>query len=198
MAAALDRSVDGPGVTPTYTIYRYPSLLIDRVVLARGRSVIVRPVLPQDAALLQAFVTRLSPRTRHLRFHFGLSGLTDALSRSLSEVDYRSHLALVAETGAADGGPSLVADARYVVREDRATAEFGIVIADDWQGCGLGRALLRKLALCAQQQGLVRLVGDVLSHNHRMQALVRGLGGQIRPHFDDESLVNAEFLLRPA
>ena len=49
---------------PRFRIHRYPTTLIDRVQLRDGRSVTIRPVLPQDAALQQAFVAALSPAMR--------------------------------------------------------------------------------------------------------------------------------------
>ena len=47
---------------PEYRIHRYPSALIDRVSLADGRVVTLRPVLPQDADAERSFVGDLSPR----------------------------------------------------------------------------------------------------------------------------------------
>ena len=48
---------------PRFRIHRYPTTLIDRVQQGDGRSVTIRPVLPQDAALQRAFVAALSPAT---------------------------------------------------------------------------------------------------------------------------------------
>ncbi|HQY27791.1 MAG TPA: GNAT family N-acetyltransferase, partial [Burkholderiaceae bacterium] len=111
MAAAID----APAM---FRIHRYPAALIDRVPLADGRSVLVRPVLPQDGELQQRFVRALSPASRYRRFHSALSELPHATLAYLTQVDYASHLALLAETFDEQGGEIQVAEARYVRRSD--------------------------------------------------------------------------------
>jgi acetyltransferase len=172
---------------PPYRIHRYPSALIERVRLADGRAVIVRPVLPQDDEDLRAFVDALSPSSRRLRFHGGVRQVPAPVLRAMTSVDYDRHLALVAEPRC-DDGPSepvrLVAEARVVItRDDR--AEFAVAVADDWQGVGLGRAMLSRLAQHARARGIARLEGSVLADNAPMLALVRKLGGRLRSDPDD-------------
>jgi len=176
---------------PPYRIHRYPSTLIERVELADGRAVIMRPVLPQDAEPLDALVQSLSPASRRLRFHGGLRHLPAQALRALTTVDYERHLALVAEPRCDDGplqSARLVAEAR-VVLDDSGVAEFAIAVADAWQGAGLGRALLAQLARHARSRGISRLDGRVLADNARMLALMRRLGAEQRSDPDDASTV---------
>ncbi len=186
---------------PAYRIHRYPAGLIDRLNLPGARAVVIRPVLPQDAPAEQAFVGRLSLASRHKRFHVGLRQLTPAVLRQMTEIDYRDHLALVAqvldEDRPPDAEPELVADARYVRLAGTAEAEFAIAVADDWQSLGLGRALMARLARHARAQGLAALVGDVLPENRRMLVLMRGLGAHARPHPDGPQLVQMVYPLAP-
>ena len=51
-----------------YQIHRYPADLIDVVRLAGGQRVVIRPVLPQDADLTEAFFRNLSGASRYDRF----------------------------------------------------------------------------------------------------------------------------------
>jgi hypothetical protein len=67
----------------TYTIHRYPAELIDVVHLRDGGRVTVRPILPQDAEIVQAFVQTLSDGARRHRFFRTLRELpADLLRRS--------------------------------------------------------------------------------------------------------------------
>lgn len=167
----------------SYTIERYPTRLIDVWALADGRRVTVRPVLPQDAELEQALVRALSPASRVQRFLVPIRELPDAWLRRLTEVDYRSHQALIAE--AFDGDRALaVAEARYLVEAPGRDAEFAIVVADDWQRRGLATRLLQVLIGQATRSGLDRLFGDVLATNHAMLALARSLGFHVVRHPD--------------
>jgi len=160
------------------------------LVLVDGRCARVRPVHPGDAAAEQAFVAALSPDSRRRRFHGALNRLPAAVVEAMTVVDFRRHVAWVVEAGCADGGPTrLVADARFV-REQEAgaeadgavagdpqdAAEFAIAVADDWQGMGLGRLLLQRLAAHARALGIEVLHGSVLVDNAPMLALMRRLG----------------------
>jgi GNAT superfamily N-acetyltransferase len=159
---------------------RYPRSLIDRLRLADGREVIVRPVLAHDAAAEQDFVRALSPTSRLRRFHFGLRELPLSMLQAMTRVDHDRHVAIVAEAlddDGDDGAPPIVADARYVRDDDGTTAEFAIAVADDWQGRGLGRALMQRLARHALRHGLTHLAGDVLPGNTAMFAISEQLGG---------------------
>jgi len=161
------------------------------IELNDGRRVEFAPVNPQDAPAERAFVGALSLTSRYRRFHFGLRELSPEASRAMTEVDQHHHVAFVARP--ADGDATIVADARYVRRADSAEAEFAIAVADDWQGAGLGRALLTRLAAHARANGVERLFGDVLWGNPAMLALVRSLGARLRRNPGDSTVVRVEF-----
>ena len=76
---------------------RNDATFADRVVLVDGRSLVVRPVEPRDAAAEQAFVSGMSPSTRFRRFHFGLTELPGTMLRAFINADQTTHVALVAE-----------------------------------------------------------------------------------------------------
>jgi acetyltransferase len=173
-----------------YRIHRYPSILIDRLTLADGRVVTLRPVLPQDADAEQSFVGGLSPHSRRLRFHGAVNRLPDSLLQAMTAIDYQQHLALIAESVGTDGMLRLVADARYVV-DAAGGAEFAVAVADDWQHIGLGSAMLKRLAKHGRRQGLRYLEGAVLASNAPMLALMRRWGAAFRPDPDDADVLIA-------
>lgn len=178
------------------------ALAPERLALPGGRAVLLRPIYPRDAAAAQAFVGGLSLAARQLRFHVGLRQLSPATLRQMTEVDHHHHVALVAQAmdegmGEGEGGPRLVADARYVrLPEAPGEAEFAVAVADAWQSLGLARALMGRLARHARAAGLRTLVGDVLPENRRMRVLMQGLGASTRPHPEGPGLVQVVFELR--
>jgi GNAT superfamily N-acetyltransferase len=158
---------------------RYPSALIDRLTLADGRQVIVRPVMAIDAPAQQDFVRALSLESRRKRFHFPLKELSPTVLRQLTDVDHVGHVAIVAEAFADDEDEdeaTIVADARYVREGDE--THFAITVADAWQGIGLGRALMQRLLRYAARRGVVRLVADMLPGNTAMLQLAASFGGR--------------------
>ena len=166
-----------------------PTELIDVWQLPGGGRVVVRPVLPQDADLEQALVRGLSPASRYQRFMAPVRELPQAWLERLTQLDYRRHVALIAESFDA-GRAEAVAEARYVVDESQpAQAEFAIVVADAWRRHGIARRLLAMLGCHARAAGLSRLVGETLADNRAMVALARTLGYRARPHPGDARLV---------
>jgi acetyltransferase len=168
------------------------------LVLADGRSVVLVPVGPQDSAAQRDFVGALSPSSRYRRFHHALRELSPELARALTAIDQDRHVAFVARPAGSDGarGGRIVADVRYVLCADSAEAEFAIAISDEWQGAGLGRALMTRLSEHARARGVRRLFGDVLQGNGPMIALVRRLGGRLRHSPGDAAALRAELALR--
>jgi acetyltransferase len=169
--------------------HRYPTQLIDIVQLANGSRVVVRPALPQDCELQRVFVRTLSDEARYFRFMTMLRELSEAMAERFTSIDYRSHVALIA-TIFADAGETMIGEARYVVDEGGGAAcEFAVAVADAWQGMGLARTLLQRLANHAATSGIHRMVGDTVSGNKAMIALAKDTGFAVARKREDGRLV---------
>jgi acetyltransferase len=174
-----------------------PPAFGQRVVLAGTRRAQLRPVRPSDAEAAQAFVMGLSPQSRRLRFHGALKRLPDDVLQQMTAVDFHRHVAWVAEACCDDGGNArLVGDARYVRGEVAGEAEFALAVADDWQGRGLGSALLQRLLRHARVAGLAWLQGGVLAENAPMLNLMQRFGALVRDDLDDVTLVQVSLPVR--
>jgi acetyltransferase len=175
----------------TYTIAHYPTHLID-FVSAKGRRVTIRPMLPQDSRLQREFFRSLSARVRYSRFMASFNELPDGVAERLGKIDYSSHLALLAEIFE-DRSEIMVGEARYVIDEhDSAACEFAIAVADNWQGCGVGRALLAQLEREAAASGIRRMVADTLYDNKAMRGLAVASGYAVTANPKDARLVKLE------
>jgi RimJ/RimL family protein N-acetyltransferase len=163
-----------------YQIHRYPAELID-VVRLNGRRLVVRPVLPQDEDLTSAFFGSLPAAARYDRFMSPMRSLPPELVKRFTNIDYADHLALVAELF--EGGQEVVvAEARYArLASDPTAVEFAVSVAERWQGNGLAKLLLSKLACRAAESGISRIVGETLATNARMLHLARKAGFTVRP-----------------
>jgi GNAT superfamily N-acetyltransferase len=130
----------------------------------------MRPIAPDDKALLQTGMARLSPASAYGRFLSGKPRLTPAELRYLTEVDGRDHIALVV----LDDADDLVAVGRLVRNRERPdTAELAITVGDCWQRRGVGRALAHELT---RAMGVRRVSGTMLASNRAALALMRSLG----------------------
>jgi acetyltransferase len=68
---------------------------------------------------------------------------------------------------------------RYVTNPDQNSAEFALVVSDEFQGHGIGQRMLKRLMEIARARGLDMMEGEVLTANHRMLDLVRAMDFQV-------------------
>ena len=146
-----------------------------------ARHVDIRPIRPSDLDALRAFFAALSHAARRLRFHSSINELPEQVLRRFTMVDHRAHVALIAEIHctAMDQPTTLVAEARYIRCAESETAEFALVVADNWRRLGLGTSLTRVLAQHARATGVRRLCGDVLEDNKAMRGFAHSLGARL-------------------
>jgi len=142
------------------------------MVPVRGGCAVLRPLTPADRDMYLVALEHIGPDSRYLRFLGPKPTLSQGEIRYFTEVDHHDHEAIVSVIGGAAAGV-----ARYVRdRDDRRLAEFAVVVVDEWQGHGVGTALLRRLAERASEEGIERLRGTVLHENSGMFATLRRLG----------------------
>jgi len=172
-------------------IHPYPIELVGYAKLRDGAIVHVRPIRPEDAELERAFVHGLSEQTRYFRFFYRLHELTPAMLARFTQVDYDREMALVAiDDGAkTKAGAAFIAVARYTTNPDGESAEFAIVVADAWQGRGVGRIVMLRLIDSAKRRGLSRLEGIVLRANANMRKFCEAIGFVARDDPDEPEQV---------
>lgn len=128
----------------------------------------VTALTSHDADDLIALVARCSPESRFLRFHTGMAALRPSMAEQLVTVDNGLALGVRSSRG------RLIAEGRYTIT-DRGVAEVAALVADDYQGRGIGRALLAMLFKEAAQQGLGALHAEVLPSNDAIVGVLTGL-----------------------
>lgn len=145
-----------------------------RISLRDGTQIVVRPYEPSDGAAVRDMHDRCSLETRRLRY-FSVKPVLP--QRVLDIFAERSHgLTQVAE--GPDGSILALAHLMHVL--DPGVAELALLVEDDWQGRGLGRALTELLLVIGRERGMVELRATVLSENARMRRLLTSLGARVR------------------
>jgi acetyltransferase len=169
---------------PRLAIRPYPNQYTTPWRLKDGTEVVIRAIRAEDEPLIVALHQSLSPHTIRMRFFSMVKTLSrDSLIR-LCHLDYDREMALVAEHR--DGtGPHLLGVSRYYLDPQTGTAEFAVVVADAWQGHGLGWHLMERLIDVARQRGVRSLKGVVLRENTAMLQLMQELGFEQTAALDD-------------
>ena len=157
--------------------------------------VTLRPISRDDLELERRFVAGLSPHTRYQSLLSGRELMPDELE-GWTRTDPARRLALIAVVP--DGDDELQLGVARCAFDDEAPTrwDFAIVVADAWQGRGLGEALLLRLMEVADEAGVETLSSLTLSENHRMVSLARRLGFTARREPGDATVTRLERRLR--
>jgi GNAT superfamily N-acetyltransferase len=130
----------------------------------------LREAGPQDAGQIRDFVCGLSVRNQYLRFFAPVAPPSSSLLRALSGGNGGADILVVTDDRGKVVGHGMAVDgAEY---HGAPTTEIGLVVADSWQGRGLGTTLLRTLARRASDRGVRTLVMEVLPENRRMLGII--------------------------
>jgi len=141
------------------------------IQLRDGTEVHLHAMRGDDADALLRFHHQLSPETTFLRFFSVHPELSDGELERFTHVDHQDREAIVATVD-----DKIVGVARFDRIPGGRDAEAAFVIADLWQGGGLGSALFDRLAARARELGVERFTAEVLPHNRRMLNLFHHSG----------------------
>jgi len=192
----IDRDYLGhnsPSSYPHLVITPYPTRLVMNWTLADGTEVLLRPIKPEDEPLKFELLTSVSEDTLKGRFFQKITNITHEMLLRLCNIDYDREIAIVAEIKK-DQKKKLIGTGTLIIDPNFETGEFAILVHDDFQGKGLGYKLLDTIIGIAQEKGLERFFGLVLSGNKKMINLTRKLGFTVEDLPDGLSRV--EFLLK--
>jgi RimJ/RimL family protein N-acetyltransferase len=131
--------------------------------LRDGRRVEIRALRPDDRADLLAAAARTSEQSLYRRFFAVRRSFTEREIAFFLNPDFVNHVALVAVVEES-GRPVIVGGGRYVVTQP-GKAEVAFAVVDQYQGQGIGAALMRHLAAIARAAGLEELIAEVLPDN---------------------------------
>jgi len=133
---------------------------------AAGRYVL-READPADADRIADFVSGLSVQSQYFRFFTAVGRPSPGMARLLSDTSRADVLVIAAREAII--GHGMAVDARGC---EVASADVAVVIADGWQGNGLGTMLLDLMVTRAAQRGITRFDFEVLPDNARMLGII--------------------------
>jgi acetyltransferase len=167
----------------------YPNEFTWQAALSDGTPITVRPIKPEDEPLWHAMFSVCSPDTIRFRFRYLFKETTHEMAARFCFIDYDRELALVAELEEA-GVRKLIGSVWLVATADREEAEYAVLVADPWQGRGLGEVLTRYALEIARRWGLKRLIAETTADNTRMLAIFRRHKFQVQHTVGNEVMLS--------
>lgn len=170
----------GEDQLPRLAIRPYPGEYIVSCALKNGEDVTLRPIRPEDEAMMVTFHESLSGDTVYYRYLQQLALDERIKHERLAEIcfcDYDRAMAIIAVGRAPQTDERrILAVVRLVKLHGGGDADFAIVVRDDYQGLGLGVAMMRRLIHVARAENVTRLVGVILPDNRPMLRMCAKLG----------------------
>jgi acetyltransferase len=178
---------------PKLAIRPYPIQYVGTWEAKDRTKVTIRPILPEDEALLVKFHQILSDRTVFMRYLQPIMLQERVMHERLARichVDYDREIALVAETTDAKGEQNVMGIGRLSRFHAANEARLSILIGDPYQGIGLGGELVRRAVDVARKERMDRLSAVLTDDNLAMQRIFEKLGFSMQP-IEDEKLIAA-------
>lgn len=177
----LDENIEHSKPYDHLVISPYPTQYRQEVILNNGKKAVLRPIRPEDEPMESAMFEILSKRSIYNRF-FGYTPQVDHnLLIRFTQIDYDREMAIIAEVEE-DGLKKMAGVVRIVCDAWNETAEYAILVADPWQGQGLGSVMTDFILDIAKEKGIDKVYAEVLSNNVVMGALLQKRGFVISNH----------------
>ncbi|HEY0737051.1 MAG TPA: bifunctional acetate--CoA ligase family protein/GNAT family N-acetyltransferase, partial [Herpetosiphonaceae bacterium] len=180
---------------PTSAIRPYPLQYVAPWTLKDGTPVTIRPIRPDDEPLMVAFHHTLSDRSVYLRYFAPLTLARRTDHQRLTRmcfIDYAREMALVVERSDPEtGAHAIIGVGRLIRLPGRSTAEWAILVSDEYQRSGIGTELLGRLLEVARDERLAHVIAEILPENRGMLRVAEKLGFRLRRVFS-ENMVMAE------
>ena len=162
------------------SILPYPTKYVVPWRLKDGTEVILRPIRPEDEQIEYEFIKGLSEETSRFRFFRVIKDLSHEDLVRFCNIDYDREMAIIAELREGDKKKE-IGVARLITEPGKKRGEFAIVLADKYQGKGLGTKLMDMLIEIAQEKGLESIYGIIMRENKKMLRLAQKMGFTIKP-----------------
>lgn len=141
--------------------------------------ILLRPVKLTDEPLLKAFFHALSDRTIYKRFAFSRTDMPHERLQEFVVIDYSKEMVILAIVvqGVRE---EVVGVGQYAIDNATNMADPAIVVRDDFQNRGVGRAILEYLTELAQKHGILGFDGEVLFDNQALIYLLEKMNFSMR------------------
>jgi len=155
--------------------------------LRDGRHVLIRPLAEKDRDREYAFIKRLSPESRHMRFLAQIKEPGTAMLNQLMDTDNKQRVAYIALIH--DNGQLIeIGISRYAATGEH-ECECAVTVADEWTYLGLGTLRRAHCPRPPRHNGYRQMYSVDAASNAPMRDLAKALGFETYNDPDDSHQV---------
>jgi acyl-CoA hydrolase/GNAT superfamily N-acetyltransferase len=178
----------GPDRTVKDTIQAVYPLKIEQTIEISGQDITIRPAKAVDERRIQEHFYSLDKEDIISRFFHEKDRFVTDEMESVSQVDYIKNLTLIATVGEY-GFSKVVGIGEYQLEEATNVAEVAFSVSKAFQGMGLGKHLIKKLAEAARENGIAGLMAYTSPKNESMIRLFKALPYKVRMTLQEGTVV---------
>jgi acetyltransferase len=157
----------------------YPEKYKSLWKLRDGRTVILRPIKPEDEPLWLDMFHNFSQESLHFRlFQTIIEPVAHEFSARYCNIDYDRELAIVAEMED-NGQRKMLGVVRLNIDPSENSGEISFIVADPWQGQGIGSKMVDYVIEICKDKKLQKINAVMLPDNFRAIQLFREMGFSI-------------------
>jgi acetyltransferase len=154
----------------------YPDEFVWRTHLRDGLAITMRPIRAEDEVHWQGFMKDCSDASVHEYFQGLMNRRSHALAAVACCIDYDREMAIVIEADQDMGQPKIIAIGRLTADADHQVVDYSMLVADAWQGRGVGTKLTAFCVDVARKWGVRRMEAQTASLNAKAFKIFRHLG----------------------
>jgi acetyltransferase len=149
-----------------------------------GRTVMLRPIKPEDEPLWLEMFQNFSEESIRYRFFQVLKDTPHETRVRYCNIDYDREIAIVAEL-TENGHRNILGVTRVSIEPDGKKGEIAFIVADPWQGLGLGTKMIDYVLEICKDMKLETVYAIILQENYRAISMMKKMGFTIEYQNDD-------------
>jgi acetyltransferase len=157
----------------------YPKKYESMWKLRDGRTVILRPIKPEDEPLWLEMFKNFSEESIRYRFFQIIKDTPHETRVRYCNIDYDREIAIVPEL-TENGQKKILGVVRVGIEPDKKKGEIAFIVADPWQGLGLGTKMVDYVLEICKDMKLKEIYAIMLNDNYRAIELLRKMGFKIK------------------
>ena len=169
-------------------LHPYPEKYVSSHRLNDGTHVILRPIKPEDEPMWLELLNSCSKEAIYSRFRYNFHYDSHEIATQFCYIDYGREMAIVAEIMEGEKR-RLIGVGRLIADPDHESAEYAILITDDWQKKELGVMITQYCLDLAKNWGLKIFYAQTTKDNQPMISVFRKMKFKIK--FNSDSTVDA-------